>query len=91
MCADVLNLYAATPLKPSLSLLCPQLYLVSSLQIRAVAGADYVDDAFTPPGGDRPTARQVRLYSSWTVTRSARTAVSFVKVYSHVCNMFYCS
>ncbi|CAM9534507.1 unnamed protein product [Ascophyllum nodosum] len=32
---------------------------VGTTQIRAVAGADYADEAFTPPGDDRPTARRV--------------------------------
>ena len=30
-------------------------------QVRAVAGGDYADGVFTPPGDDRPTARQVEL------------------------------
>ncbi|CAM9394854.1 unnamed protein product, partial [Laminaria digitata] len=44
--------------------------------IRSVAGADYADDVFRPPGDDRPTAREVMtdvfLYSTATVsTKSA--------------------
>lgn len=45
-------------------------------QIRAVAGAEYADDAFTPPGDDRPTARRV--------PKTHR--ITLISLFIHICS-----